>query len=529
MGWWKNRELPGHLSRSAGEVSGGSGLWKRPWFWGALLVLPGMVFLGRPFLHLAGTAWNDTEERQPLPAGYVDDASRMNLTQVLELWPVPAERAAAEDQLAGLLARARADGLRVSIAGARHSMGGHSLVPGGIVVDMTPFKSMELDESRDLLRVQAGAKWSDVIAYLDRRGRSVAVMQSNNSFTVGGSVSVNCHGWQYGRPPIASTVESFRLMQADGSVVTCSRDENPELFSLVLGGYGLFGIILDVELHVVANERYRLEQSIVPIDEALPTFDAMVADSNVAMIYARMNIVPETFLEEVLINALYRDPDPSGDVPALAEPGLEKIRRSIFRGSVESDYGKQLRWQAETQLQPWLSKRHYSRNQLLNEGVEVFENRSADSTDILHEYFVPREGLDGFVAALREIIPRHQGDLLNVTVRHVDVDTDTFLRYADRPLFSFVMLFHQQRSDEADRRMQAMTQELIAASLETGGRYYLPYRLHATAEQFRRAYPQADEFFGRKRRYDPEGLFENRFSLKYGRGPGTGEGGQAEP
>ena len=86
-------------------------------------------------------------------------------------------------------------------------------------------------------------------------------MQSNNAFSVGGSLSVNCHGWQFDRPPIASTVESFRLMQADGTIVRCSRKENQELFSLALGGYGLFGIILDAELRVVPNERYRLEQT----------------------------------------------------------------------------------------------------------------------------------------------------------------------------------------------------------------------------------------------------------------------------
>jgi FAD/FMN-containing dehydrogenase len=68
-----------------------------------------------------------------------------------------------------------------------------------------------------LLHVQAGAKWADIIPYLDQHGRSVAVMQSDNSFTVGGSLSVNCHGWQYNRPPIASTVESFHLMKANGS------------------------------------------------------------------------------------------------------------------------------------------------------------------------------------------------------------------------------------------------------------------------------------------------------------------------
>src|SRR5690606_36475108 len=142
------------------------------------------------------------------------------------------------------------------------------------------------------------------IAYLEPHGKSVAIMQSNNSFTVGGSLSVNCHGWTYNQPPIASTVESFRLMQADGTIIRCSREENSELFGLVLGGYGLFGIILDADLRVVPNSRYRLEQFVVPVQDALATFDREVERRDgVAMVYARMNVTPEAFLQDVILNA----------------------------------------------------------------------------------------------------------------------------------------------------------------------------------------------------------------------------------
>jgi len=84
-------------------------------------------------------------------------------------------------------------------------------------------------------------------------------------------------------------------------------------------------------------------------------------------------------------------------------------------------------------------------------------------------------------------------------------------------MFAFVMLFNQLRTPEADRRMQAMTRELIDAALELEGRYYLPYRLHATTAQFYEAYPQARVFFEKKRRHDPEEVFRNQFYTKYGR------------
>lgn len=486
----------------------------------ALTVVCGLLAIAivatRPVFHLVSTAWRDVNELEKHPPGVVDDASRMNRTAVAEVWPIPSDAKEAERQLVELLKHAQQRGLRVSIAGARHSMGGHSIYPNGIFIDTLPFNRMQLDEKSGLLHVQAGARWNEVIPYLNQRGRSVSIMQSDNSFSVGGSISVNCHGWQFGRPPISSTVESFRLMKADGVIVRCSRTENKELFSLVLGGYGLFGIILDVDLHVVPNERYRLEQFIVPLEEALTTFERKVIDQpDVAMVYARMGIVPDNFLEEVIINVLYRDPAPDGAVPELGEPGMQELRRSLFRGSVGSNYGKQLRWQAEARLQPQLSQRHFSRNQLLNEGSDLFQNRSAATTDILHEYFVPRAGLATFVDELRRIVPKHGGDLLNVTVRSINTDEDTFLRYADGHVFSFVMLFNQPRTPEADGQMQAMTRDLIDAALAAGGRYYLPYRLHASVEQFHRAYPQAGEFFHLKRKYDPQELFQNQFYVKY--------------
>jgi FAD/FMN-containing dehydrogenase len=469
----------------------------------------------RPILQLVRTAYRDRHVIEKLPAGFADDVSRMNETQIAETWDIPANPQKAEEQLRELLRRAQVSGLHLSIAGARHSMGGQTIYPGGIAINMLPFKAMELDEGKNLLHVQAGAKWAEVIPYLDRHGRSIEVMQSDNSFTVGGSLSVNCHGWQYGRPPIASTVESFHLMKADGSVVRCSRSENRELFSLALGGYGLFGVILDADLRVVLNERLQLEQYIVPLDRAMVSFERKLREKpGVRMVYARMNIAPPKMFDEVLVNMFYPE---SGPIPHLTEAGSRWLQRAVFRGSTGSSYGKELRWSAETKIQPYLNGRVFSRNQLMNDNAEWYLDRSADTTDVLHEYFLPEESAGRFLTAARSIIRKHKSDLLNVTVRDVQTDDDSFLRYANRHMIAFVMFFSQPRTVAADAQMQEMTRELVDAALEADGRYYLPYRLHATPAQFHRAYPQATGFFGLKRQYDPQELFQNQLYLKYGK------------
>lgn len=254
--------------------------------------------IGRPAFHLLRSIRNDVNEPIESAKGTVNDASKLNEIPVVEVWKIPTDPDDAERQLVELLSFARTNHLKVAVAGARHSMGGHAIVRRGIVLDMLPFNHLELDEEKEILHAQAGARWSEVIPFLNAHGYSVEVMQSNDDFSIGGSISVNCHGWQINRPPIASTVRSFRIMLADGSIRKCSRDENPELFSLALGGYGLFGIILDVDLHVVPNEKYRIVRVYVSADEFAKTWEQVLASEDVQLIYGRLRISSEKFLEE---------------------------------------------------------------------------------------------------------------------------------------------------------------------------------------------------------------------------------------
>lgn len=488
------------------------------WLCVAACVAFGSWSVARPACHLAWVWVHDLEGREPLPDDVVDDASRLNRTAVAEVWSIPEEPHAAEAQLAALLARARETNTKVSIGGARHSMGGHTISPGGIFVDMRPFDAMRFDPQRRILHVGAGATWARIIPFLDARGLSVGVVQSNNSFSVGGSISVNCHGWVYGQPPICSTVEALRIMTADGAVHRCSREENSELFSLALGGYGLFGVILDVELRVVPNACYWSDQVVVPFADAVPLLEEAVRGvPDVAMFYARLDVTPDSLFDEAIL--YYLRPAAGEAIPALEPNSISGFRRLVLRGAAANDYGKDLRWSAETLLQGRLGPAHFSRNQLLNEGVEIFENRKADRTDILHEYFVPAAGVRQFLADVRAVLQRLRPNLLNVTLRCVREDRDTFLRFADQDMLAVVMLFEQERNDVAEQQMVELTRALVDAALAAGGRHYLPYRLHPTPEQFRAAYPQADEFFVKKRTFDPGELFDNRFYAAYARPP----------
>ncbi|MBB4126558.1 FAD/FMN-containing dehydrogenase [Xanthomonas translucens] len=113
------------------------------------------------------------------------------------------------------------------------------------------------------------------------------------------------------------------------------------------------------------------------------------------------------------------------------------------------------------------------------------------------------------------ILRNHAVNALNVSIRHSPGDTVSLLRWAPQPVFSFVLYYKQRAGAAPDRAAAVWTRQLIDAALAHGGRYYLPYRLHATPQQFAAAYPEAGAFARIKRRIDPQHRFRNRLWDKY--------------
>lgn len=440
----------------------------------------------------------------------LDDASGLDATPVARHWTT--SRPVGEALIARLRAElkaAKAEGRPVAVGGARHSMGGQSLARGGTAIDFAA-SAIETDVAGGLYRVPAGARWRQVIAQLDPIGWSPTVMQSNNDFSVGGTFSVNAHGWAVPYPPMGSTVRQVRLMLADGTIVTCSRTKEPELFGLAMGGYGLMGVILDLEVTMHPNILMLPRAEVIPSDRIAEAFRAaLFPEHGVRMAYGRLSVAREGFLEAAAFTQFtvtgQARPGEGGKAPAW----IAAITRDVYRAQVGSEAWKRARWIAETRLAPLITADVVSRNAALNTPVAALAGRDPRRTDILHEYFLPPERLEAFLAACRRIIPGAGPDLLNVTLRWLQPDALSVLAYAPGQRIAAVMSFSQTRTAAGEAAMRRMTERLIDAALAEGGSYYLPYRLHARREQLARAYPGAAAFGAAKRRYDPGQLFRN--------------------
>jgi FAD/FMN-containing dehydrogenase len=429
------------------------------------------------------------------------------------------------DQLQRVLREARARGLKVSIAGSRHSQGGHTYTAGGVVLDMRGFnRILAVDTAAMTVTVESGATWDEVQRAIAPRGLALKVMQSSNIFTVGGTLSANAHGRDLDVMQMVEVVERFRLLLADGTVVEVGPTGNPELFSLVIGGYGLYGVILDVTLRVTRDELY--EQRAVSMDYTeFPDYFArrIQPDSETALMLVRPSIDPDprSFLRELVVVTWRRAGGGRTGSFRLTEEAHVWRDRFFLGLSRRFDWAKALRWKLQKKVELGAGQtRIVSRNNAMRPPLaplELLQYHSRHDTDIIQEYYVPVENFVRFMDRFREILVAGRMNVLSSTVRYVAPNATPALAYAPgRAAFAIIQMSNVGLSAEAQAHAQAVTRQLVEAALDNGGTYYLTYQLYPSPEQLHRAYPNARRAFERKRFYDPDELFTSRFYETYG-------------
>jgi len=441
----------------------------------------------------------------------LNDASRLDPTPVMKHWqPKTEPKDAFIERLRTELNEAASARRPVAVGAARHSMGGQSLPRDGIAMTLDG-RSLVANTTTGTYRIEAGARWADVIRALDPIGFSPAIMQSNNDFGVAATFCVNAHGWPVPHSPFGSTVRSLRLVLADGALVDCSRTENGELFSLAMGGYGLFGIVVDLDIEMVRNVLLEPKVEVMPGDDFGDRFiKAIGTDGSIRMAYGRLSVARKGFFDEaVLVTYRPAAEQPDRLPPAPSSNLMTTVSREIYRAQVGSETAKRVRWFAESRANPAISAGIATRNTLLNEPVSNLANSDQRRTDILHEYFIPPPRFGEFLAACREIIPPARAEFLNVTLRFVASDETSTLAYAPSTRIAAVMSFSQEISPEGEVDMIETTERLIDRVIALGGSFYLPYRLHARRDQVEAVYPKVAQFVERKRFYDPKLLFRN--------------------
>ena len=451
----------------------------------------------------------DAEPIKHLKTGekIVNDISRLN--------PVLVSKVIVPDSVETIRETVRNATTHISVGGGRFSMGGHTASSYGIHIDMRKMnRVIDFLPQEKRIKVEAGIRWCDIQKHIDAANLSVKVMQSYANFTVGGSVSVNCHGRYIGYGSLAMTVISMDVITADGELKTVSRTVHPELFHAVIGCYNAVAIIVAVELELAENEPLERRWKLIHANQYLGYFKENIRD-NQNVILHNGDLYPPDFSRIRAVSWEKTKKKPTQKARLVSLRSQYPVERFFISSFSKNNFAK---WRRQFIIDPVLYRKTKVHWRNYEAGYDVAELEPASreySSYILQEYFVPVDEFEAFSSRMAEIFRRNKVNVINVSIRHAIQNSDSLLSWSEQEVFAFVIWYKQSTNEKAKNAVGIWTRELIDAVLECKGTYYLPYQLHATQAQFFKAYPKATELFRLKQQIDPDYKFRNSLWEKY--------------
>jgi FAD/FMN-containing dehydrogenase len=436
-------------------------------------------------------------------------------------------------ELRAVVLAANANGMKISVAGGKHAMGGQQFLNGALHVDCTALnRVLRQDCVCGLIEVEAGIMWPAIIDATQTMphpaGGLWAIRQKQtgvDDVTLAGSVSVAAHGRGLLMQPISDDVESLVLVDATGAVVPCSRSENPELFSLVIGGYGLFGLIYSVTLRLTLRQKLLRVVDVIELDDAVAAIYRRVREGCLYgdFQYA-IDETGDSFMRKGVF-ACYRpalanspEPDMESDLPAeawlklLALAHTDKTRAfKIYAGHYLQTDGDTY-WSDTMQLSTYIPS--YAEYLQQHANKQDISSAAAESL-IIGEHYVPAQQLLEFMRQARTILRQHHCEVIYGTLRAIQADTTSYLAWARQDYVCVIFNLRTQHTEMGIARTATCFRALTDASAALGGSFFLTYHRFASAAQLERSHPKIPSFFALKRFYDWNERFQSDWYLHY--------------
>jgi hypothetical protein len=471
---------------------------------GAALALPAHPLLGG--------------EKQPAGVEVNDVQSQLNRTRVNR---IVAPKSL--DTIQATLRDAKREGRAVSIAGGRHSMGGQQFGTDTVLLDMTSLnRVLNFDKSKGHIEVEGGIEWPELIAYLVREQAGQrdpwAIREKQTGVdrvSLGGSLASNIHGRGLRFPPLIGDIESFVLVDAAGKAHTCSRRENAELFSLAIGGYGLFGIIAQVTLRLVPRTKVQRVVGVIAVKDLLPWVDKRIQQGFVYGDCQYSTDLESDAKSHAGVFSCYKPvgrdtPIPEDQKQLSAEDWakLYKLARTDKKKAFET-YSK---YYLSTSGQVYWSDTHQLVGNFEGYREAVEKERG---TEMITEVYVSRDEFLPFMARVRQDFLDHKVDMTYGTIRFIEKDKESFLAWATEPSVCIVCNLHVIHTEEGKKKAAEDFRRIIDRAIEHKGRYYLTYHRWATRKQVETCYPRFAEFLRLKTKYDPDERFQSDWYRHY--------------
>jgi FAD-linked oxidoreductase len=405
--------------------------------------------------------------------------------------PVAVEAPRSVAELARIVRAGHRRGQRVRVAGA-----GHSFTPlcltDGVQVHLDRLRRvLDIDREAGTVTVEAGIRLHRLNTVLAARGLALANLGDIAEQSVAGAVSTGTHGTGARFGGLATFVQGLDILLADGSVVHCGPEEEPELYAAARIGLGALGVITAVTLSCVPAFNLRAVEGRADLEPTLDSFDELVAAHDHYECYW----VPHT--GRVRTKANDRTTDPPAGRGRLGHLYHREFLDNVLYGS----FCRLAR--ALPVVTPTVARMVAAggRSEWIERSDRIFTSpRRVRFVEM--EYALPRAALGRVVRDLREVSERFRV-VFPVEMRVAAAD-DVWLSTAHGRDTAYVAV-HQYRGMPYQDWFAAAEAVFWAA----GGRPHWG-KLHTRgAADLAPRYPRWDDFQAVRRRVDPEGMWGN--------------------
>jgi FAD/FMN-containing dehydrogenase len=404
-------------------------------------------------------------------------------------------------------------------------MGGQQFAADAVLLDLTGLnRVVAFDAERGEVEVQAGIQWPELIGHLHAaqagRAKAWAIRQKQTGVdrvTVGGSLAANIHGRGLAYPPFVSDILAFDILTADGELRRCSRRENAELFSLAVGGYGLFGVVTQVRLQLVPRTKVERLVKVIPIKGMLDHLDGRIREGCVYGDCQYATDLDGHEAEHPGVLSCYRPVPNDRSIPAGQKALTAEDWARLYvlaRTDKKRAFAEYAAHYRDTHGHVYWSDTHQLSGvfQAYREGQKGL---AARGTEMITEVYVTRDNFLPFMAEARREFRRHAVDPTYGTIRLIEADTDTFLPWARRAQVCIVCNLHVVHTAEGVRKAREDFRRIIDCAIRHGGHYFLTYHRWARRDQVEACYPKLVEFLRLKKKYDPLELFQSDWYRHY--------------
>lgn len=452
-----------------------------------------------------------------MPATVNDIQSALNETVVEEVVDVRSV-----EDVRSAVGRAAAAGIPVAIAGGRHAMGGQQFCAGGLLLDTRGLhRVLSFDAYQGLIEVEAGVQWPALLDFLKDGPWAIAQKQTGaDRLSIGGAIAANVHGRGLALKPFISDVVSLTLVDASGEPVVCSRDENDELFRLVHGGYGLFGCICSATIRLVPRQVVERVVEVTTMDELPAAFEDRIRDG---FLYGDFQFATDASSDDFLrrgVFSCYRPVEHDGALPggqrALARDDWDRLIYLAHTDKARA-FQEYSTYYVSTTGQRYYSDAHQMADYAdgYHERIDLLLGAAHSATEMITEIYVPRARLTDFMTAVADDFRAHDTDVIYGTIRLIERDEESFLRWATDRWACIIFNLHTVHTPEGREQSAGAFRRLIDRAIERGGSFYLTYHRWATREQVETCYPQFSEFLRLKREHDPDERFQSEWYRHY--------------